>query len=130
MAKRARGGGRPGQRRALQRSGPRPAARPSAAPSPTGAPRPAAMPEREVPSTALAVDIDDADAAMAAEPRTAPSGRARTRGGPSASFAESAAQEYAYVASDVRRIALVGGSLFIILIVLFVVIEVLGIVHL
>jgi len=129
MAKRARGGGRPGQRRALQRSGPRPASRPSAAPRPTGSSRPAAVPEREVPSTALALDVEVADADAAAEPRPAPSGRARTRGGPSASFAESAAQEYAYVASDVRRIALVGGSLFIVLIVLFVLIEVLGIVH-
>jgi hypothetical protein len=87
------------------------------------------VPEREVPSTALALDVEVADADAAAEPRPAPSGRARTRGGPSASFAESAAQEYAYVASDVRRIALVGGSLFIVLIVLFVLIEVLGIVH-
>jgi hypothetical protein len=52
------------------------------------------------------------------------------RAGPSASFAESAAQEYAYVASDVRRIALVGGGLFVTLIVLFLLIQVVGVVHL
>jgi hypothetical protein len=71
-----------------------------------------------------------AEAGPAREPRPSPSPRTRTRGAASASFSESAAQEYAYVASDVRRIALVGGGLFAALIILFVLIEVLGVVHL
>jgi hypothetical protein len=40
-----------------------------------------------------------------------------------------AADEYRYVARDVRRIALIGGSMFIILAVLFIVLEVIGAGH-
>ena len=111
MAKRARGAGhRPGQRRAMQRSGTRPAQPSSRSETPQSSG-----------SEALATSGPAAEV-------PAPTARARNRVS-SVSFEESAAQEYAYVASDVRRIALVGGSLFIVLIVLFVLIEVLGIVH-
>ncbi len=117
MSKRARGAGRPGQRRAIQRTGPRPGPRPIAAPEASAGP-------------ALATEPTAAGALDTLGSRPGPGARARMRGGPSASFAESAAQEYAYVASDVRRIAMVGGGLFATLIVLFVLIEVLGVVHL
>jgi hypothetical protein len=53
--------------------------------------------------------------------------RARTT---SVAFAESAAVEYAYVTGDVRRIAVVAGSLFGVLILLFLMIDVLGVIHL
>jgi hypothetical protein len=75
------------------------------------------------------VDEAERDAVDAPAEGAAPAARGRTRG-PSASFEGSAAQEYAYVAADVRRIAVVGGSLFAVLIALFILIEVLGVIHL
>ena len=39
-------------------------------------------------------------------------------------------QEYTYVVRDVRRIATVGGSLLVVLIVLYILIEVVGVIHL
>jgi hypothetical protein len=112
MAKRARGATRrPGQRRPTQRSGPRPGA---AAPTGRdGAAAPAIEP-----------------AAIPAEPtRTgSPAIRSRSRV-PSGAFAAEAAQEYAYVVSDVRRIVIVASGIIGIMLVLFVVIDVLGIVR-
>ena len=115
MAKRARGArGRPGQRRPVQRSVARPAQRPVET-APVGQATAAEFVDDlpETPDTEMTGSVG--------APRT------RTRG-PSASFEESAAQEYAYVASDIRRIAIVGGSLFAVLIALWLLIEVLGIV--
>jgi hypothetical protein len=115
MAKRARGAhGRPGQRRPTPRTG-RPAPRPAA--DVTAAPR--------QPVEALAPESTPATA----EPVPGRAAAARARG-TSAVFDASAAQEYAYVAHDVRRIAVVGGSLFGVLIALFLLIEVLGVIHL
>lgn len=115
MAKRARGaGGRPGQRRSNQRSANRAQNRPAA---PTAARAASPAP----------VDEPAADFAEASAERPAGSSRGRTRT-TSASFEDSAAQEYAYVAADVRRIAIVGGSLFAVLIALFVLIEVVGVI--
>ena len=114
MAKRARGAsGRPGQRRSIQRSAARAQTRPA-----TGS------------AAASPPSLDDEVATNAAEApagQPAPTSRGRTRV-PSASFEDSAAQEYAYVAADVRRIAVVGGSLFAILIALFILIEVVGVI--
>jgi hypothetical protein len=122
MAKRARGAsGRPGQRRSTQRSSNRPQPRPQTRPATSAAVGRPASPEGVGEAELTAVDSP-------AE-RAAPTARGRTRG-PSASFEDSAAQEYAYVAADVRRIALVGGSLFAVLIALFILIEVLGVIHL
>ncbi len=71
------------------------------------------------------------DEGPAAGPESRPGRAAAARGrGTSASFETSAAQEYAYVAHDVRRIAVIGGSLFAVLIALFLLIEVLGVIHL
>jgi hypothetical protein len=112
MAKRARGASRrPGQRRPTQRSGPRPSA---AAPTGLdGAAAPAFEP-----------------AAVPAEPTRSisPAVRSRSRQTSSA-FAAEAAQEYAYVVSDVRRIVTVASGIIGIMLVLFVVIDVLGIVR-
>jgi hypothetical protein len=135
MAKRARGTTtRPGQRRPMQR----PAARPASAaprPSPTAATgtdvaatRPASLtPEEEARAAEL-------EAAIVAEERHAEQGRGartqRTVAEPvvrSGSLAVAAANEYAYVARDVRRVAIVGGSLLGLLIALWVVVQVTGI---
>lgn len=114
MSKRARGTrGRPGQRRPVQRTTTRPAGR-AVETAPIGQQTAADLVE-DLPATADAAD------------RTPTSSRTRTRTS-SSSFEESAAQEYAYVASDVRRIALVGGSLFAVLIALWLLIEVLGVI--
>ena len=118
MAKRSRGAaGRPGRRRPAQRPPNRPAPRPPVPDIRSSTPDDRAAP---------AVSPEGSDGPIDVPAPTA-RGRARVA---SSSFVESAAQEYAYVAADVRRIALVGGSLFGILIALFVLIEVLGIVHL
>jgi hypothetical protein len=117
MAKRARGATRrPGQRRAIQRSGARP---PGAAPAavPTGldgTPAPAVEPAAAVP----------------AEPNrsTSPTLRTRSRQTSSA-FAAESAQEYGYVVSDVRRIVIVAGGIIGVMVVLFLVIDLLGIVR-
>jgi hypothetical protein len=52
----------------------------------------------------------------------------RTRSRASATFTASAAQEYAYVVSDVRRIILVGGSLVGVILVLFLLVDVLHVI--
>ncbi len=121
MAKRARGAsGRPGQRRSTQRSGSRPQTRPA-----TGA---VASQPPSLEPVDQAYDDDASIAETGSVARPAPAARGRTRTS-SAVFEELAAQEYAYVAADVRRIAIVGGGLFAILIALFLLIEVFGIIH-
>lgn len=136
MAKRARGTTtRPGQRRPMQRPATRPA---SAAPRPSAtsatsmdvaATKPASLtPEEEARAAEL-------EAAIVAEEREAEQGRrARTQHAvvepvarSSSSLAVAAANEYAYVARDVRRVTIVGGSLFGLLVALWVVVQVTGI---
>ena len=131
MAKRARGTTtRPGQRRPLQR----PAARPSAPAStssaaPTPVARPASLtPEEEARAAQLEAEI-------VAQERQAEEGRRsrgqRTTAEPvaraSSPLATAAANEYAYVARDVRRVAIVGGSLVSLLLALWVVTQVTGV---
>lgn len=108
MAKRARGN-RPGRRRPMQRPGPRPVT-PNRLPGPT---------ERSSDAGPADEMISEQSDAFPARSQDAPRMRAR----PSGTFVASAAQEYAYVRSDLRRIALIGGSLFGVLLVLFVLIE-------
>jgi hypothetical protein len=117
MAKRARGATRrPGQRRAIQRSGARP---------PAGAPAAALTGLNGTPAPAV-----EPAAAVAAEPTrsTIPAIRTRSRQTSSA-FAAEAAQEYAYVVSDVRRIVLVASGIIGVMVVLFLLIDLLGIVR-
>jgi hypothetical protein len=134
MAKRARGTTtRPGQRRPIQRPAGRPgspAVRPSAttAPASETAQRPASLtPEEEARAAEL-------EAAILAEERQAETGRRnRAQRGAvepvirTSTLAVAAANEYAYVARDVRRVALVGGSLVGLLLALWVVVQVTGI---
>jgi len=93
----------------MQRSGPRPVSVNRLA-SPT---------ERSSATIPSDETIPEQSDAMRARSQDAPRMRAR----PSGTFVASAAQEYAYVRSDLRRIAVIGGSLFGVLLVLFVVIE-------
>jgi hypothetical protein len=137
MAKRARGTTtRPGQRRPIQRPAARPASpapRPGAAAATgptteTAAQRPASLtPEEEARAAEL-------EASILAEERQAEAGRRnRAQRGAAepvvraSNLAVAAANEYAYVARDVRRVALVGGSLVGLLFGLWVVVQVTGI---
>jgi hypothetical protein len=136
MAKRARGTTtRPGQRRPLQRPAARPAS-PTARPgstvgpaSPVAPPRPASLtPEEEARAgeleAAILAEEKQADAARRSRSQRAnPDTPARG----STPLAVAAANEYAYVARDVRRVALVGGTLVALLVVLWVVTQVTGV---
>jgi hypothetical protein len=135
MAKRVRGTtSRPGQRRPLQRSAARPAAKP-AAPSTEAPARPGTeVPARPPDSLTAAEEARAAEleAAIVAEERAAEeeASRRRTRATrsteavpsarPGSNLAVQAAEEYSYVARDVRRIAIVGGSLVGILLVIWI----------
>lgn len=132
MAKRSRGSTRPGQRRPIQRATGRPApAAPIAAPTP----RPSSLTAEE---EARAAELE---AQIVAEERAAEEARKRSterrRFGSSAAeagpgprvspgLAVRAAEEYAYVGRDVRRITLIGGSLIILLVALWVVTHLTG----
>lgn len=119
MAKRSRLAGRPGQRRPLQRGAARPAL---GAPAATPAPPPTSItPEEE----ARAAEIE---AQIVAEEKAASDARtARERGRRadldrvsygSGTIAARAHDEYRYVQRDLRRIAVVGGFLIAIMVVL------------
>jgi hypothetical protein len=134
MAKRARGTShRPGQRAPLRRSGSTRAAEPvTPAPSAAQAPRPPTLtPEEEARAAALEAQIlAEEKAAEAASRRT----RERTRRAAdvetttrAGSIASQAAAEYGYVVRDVRRIAVIAGSLVAVLLGLWVVVEATGI---
>jgi hypothetical protein len=132
MAKRARGTTRPGQRRPIQRAGRAVPGRPLVGPPPEG------LSDVEVARAAdleaVLVASERAELATASRrtehdrPRaTEEALSARRRPiGPSR-LATEAAEEYRYVARDVRRIALIGGSMFGILAVLYVILEVAGV---
>jgi hypothetical protein len=133
MAKRARGTTtRPGQRRPIQRPAARPGspgARPaSAVGASTPAPRPASLtPDEEARAAEL-------EAAIVAEERQAENARRQraqratteTPVRSTSPLSAAAATEYAYVARDVRRVAIVGGTLIALLLILWVVTQVTG----
>jgi hypothetical protein len=127
MAKRVRGStSRPGQRPPLQRQAARPAAR---AVSPTvAAPEP--LPDDLTPDEEARAAV--LEAAIVAQERQAETTKERARATrpvetPRVStLTISAAEEYSYVARDVRRIAIVGGSLIILLLALWALSHILG----
>jgi hypothetical protein len=110
-----------------------PAGRPASATT-TDAVRPAARTGVDDAAASVAeVDqpIDDRAVARTRPGRTDSPAVGRTRTPQASSLlAARAAEEYAYVARDIRHIGVVGGGLFVILIALYIVIEVLGVVHL
>ena len=124
MAKRTRGSSRPGQRRSSPGRQSRPAARPSQGLSAAEEARAAELEsqivarEREAKSAVAAPRASrDADLRL---------GRPRT-GSP---LAVRAAEEYAYVSRDVRRIVRIGGSMVAILAIFGILIDVLHVVTL
>jgi hypothetical protein len=121
MAKRVRGSTRPGQRAPIQR-------RPTAASAPVAAaPRPTTLTDEEERRAA------ELEAQIVAEEKSAEATRRRgadrasrpvsdeTGARASSSLAVRAAEEYAYVGRDVKRITLIGGSLILILVILAIV---------
>jgi len=113
MAKRARGStSRPGQRPPLQRHPARPATPPAAATIPVVRSDELTAAEEVRAAELEAVIVADERQAEASSRRER-SARAAAADTPRATstLAISAADEYAYVARDVRRIAIVGGSL-------------------
>jgi hypothetical protein len=128
MAKRVRGSStRPGQRRRLQRSS---APRPRVETPPSSAPSTSLTPAEEARAAELEAQI------VAAEKETeAASSRSRERGRRATesesrirtgSIAMRASEEYGYVARDVRRLIIIGGSLIAFLVVLWVVTQATG----
>ena len=121
MAKRSRGTTtRPGQRRPMQR----PTARP-AAPATRIAPRPNTLTDDE---EARAAELEAAivaqeqaaeETARRARPQRTPADAPRF-----STLAVAASNEYAYVARDVRRIVIVGGTLVTFLVALWIVVQV------
>ncbi len=129
MAKRARGTTRPGQRRPIQRVA-RPA--PDRAPvvPPVGLSAAEIARAAELEATIVAADQASQAGATRAIPRARPAEPGavpQRRPGGSGRLAAEAAEEYRYVSRDVRRIAVVGGSMFGILAVLYVVLIVAGV---
>jgi hypothetical protein len=130
MAKRARGSTtRPGQRAPLQRTS---TPRPTPVPTTPAAPRPATLTaEEEARAAALEAQIlADERAAEEASRRSRERSRRSAASDPTArggTIAMRAADEYGYVVRDLRRVALIGGSLVAILIALWVITELTGI---
>lgn len=134
MAKRVRGSStRPGQRPPLQRSAVRPAT--STTPSttsetvtPAAAPRPATLtPQEEARAAELEAQIVAEERAATATPHGRRGGTPAPAAAARGTLAIKAADEYAYVVRDVRRIATVGGVLFALLIALYIITIITGI---
>ena len=131
MAKRTRGASRPGQRRPLQRSS-RPARPTTPQPAAATAPRPTTLtPEEEARAAEL-------EAQRVAEERQAEQAQKRTRERQRSATVDPVvrssvplsvreAEEYAYVARDVRRIATIAAGLLAIMIGLWIALQVSGV---
>jgi len=124
MAKRTRGSNRPGQRHSDKRGSARPqsqiASRPAGALSPSEETHAAAL-ESEIIAQDRAAEIGRNRA------KNVDRGFDAVRPGRSAGpglLAARAAEEYAYVVRDVRRIVLVGGALVVTLGILYVLIDI------
>jgi hypothetical protein len=120
MAKQKRIGTRPGQRPPLQRTTTR-----------TSRPPDAVSPEEEARAAELEAQIlADEKAAEAAQKSRDRRAEPREGGAiySSAPLAQRAAEEYAYVQRDLRRILVVGGGLLIALAVIYVVLNVMNVV--
>ena len=123
MAKRVRGSStRPGQRAPIQR---RPTTA-SASIAPT-APRPTTLTDEEerraaeLESQIVAEEKSAEDARRRGVDRAKRPATAETDPRTSTSLAVRAAEEYAYVGRDVKRITLIGGSLILILVILAII---------
>jgi hypothetical protein len=132
MAKRARGATRPGQRAPLLRSpSPRPPLAVPPVASPIATPRPPTLTrEEEARAAEIETRLVAAErSAEAAAQRQVRGRRGAEREAPvrTGSIAVRASEEYAYVMRDIRRIALIGGTLVALLIGLWAVVQATGI---
>jgi len=109
MAKRSRIGARPGQRRPLQRTATRTTARPANSVTDEELARAAEL------EAQILAEEQAAEEARKGRQRRAKTEPAETTIYSSAPLAERASQEYAYVQRDLRRIAIVGGGLLLVL---------------
>ena len=129
MAKRNRGSNRPGQRHpdrhAPARQQPRPASRPDQGLSAAEEARAADLESQILAQDRAAQDsVRSRDRSRLADPGPALRGRGQSP------LAVRAAEEYAYVSRDVRRIVRVGGAMIAILAVFFVLIDVVHVITL
>jgi hypothetical protein len=124
MAKRSRVAARPGQRRPLQRSPTRPEAPARSRPEGSVTAEEEAR-AAELEAAILAEEEVASEARRARERvrRPAPEAAARVNYS-SVPLATRAAEEYAYVRRDIRRITIVGGSLLLVLAVLDILVNV------
>jgi hypothetical protein len=129
MAKRARGTNtRPGQRARLRRRGPA-TQRLSSPVAPPSVPAVSLTPQEEARAAELEAEIvaterqAEQTAQIARKRATGTVAEPRVRAG---SIAVRAAEEYGYVSRDVRRIALIGGSLIAILLGFWAVVQATG----
>ena len=120
MAKRSRGAARPGQRPTTRRPQQRTSGRAGTAAT-ADAIRPSARPIAGETLVDLDLPVEEREPVGSRRERAAATVTpVRSRSGqPSGLLAARAAEEYGYVARDVRHIGVVGGGLFVILIALF-----------
>ena len=126
MAKRQRAV-RPGQRRPPTRTEPKPASTTVAPPSAKGLTdaeeaRAAELEAQPVAEERAASSSTDRSRARRSDPEAASRGRTKEAG----LLASRAVLEYAYVTADIRRIVIVGGSLFILMIAIWAVLALTG----
>lgn len=126
MAKRQRAV-RPGQRRPTTRAGSKPVAM-TAAPAPaTGLSAAEEARAAELEAQIVAEDrIASAASDRSRSRRSDPDASARGRTKESGLLASRATLEYAYVSADLRRIAVVAGALFVLMIAIWIVLSVTG----
>ncbi|HEX5015606.1 MAG TPA: hypothetical protein VFV72_15785 [Candidatus Limnocylindrales bacterium] len=130
MAKRSRLGSRPGQRRPLQRSTAKPLTPAAAAPRPAGT----VTPEEEARAAELEAQIlaEEKAAEDARKGRSRRTTAADAAGEAtiysSVPLAQRAAEEYGYVRRDLRRIAVVGGALLLVMVAIDVLLNVTNVV--
>ncbi len=125
MAKRVRGSTRPGQRKPIAR---RPATTPAPTAAAAAAPRPSGLTDAELKRAA------ELEAQLVADEQAAETARRRTQERATAARELSApvrplddAQEYAYVARDLKDIARIAILLLIVLFALYIAIDVAGV---
>lgn len=126
MAKRARGTTRPGQRRPIQRVA-RPATGQASVVAPEGLSAAEITRAAELEDQLVASERAEQGANGIERTRAEPASAGQRRTGVSGRLAVESAEEYRYVARDVRRIATVGGAMFVILIVLYVALVIAGV---
>jgi len=120
MAKRTRGSNRPGQRHGSARPVSRPVSRPANVLSEEEEARAAELESEIVAQERVSDAGRDRARERARSAEVVRTGKPVTHGG----LAVKAAEEYAYVVRDVRRILVVGGAMAVAMVVLYILIDV------